>query len=79
MKIEKNSVQNEKIMPKYDENNIPETLLKVSQKGNIIETRREIITPNNDGTFKRSVLNEQYANISKRKNEDPKPKKRTQD
>ena len=52
MEIEKVSLQNEK-MPKYDENNIPETLLKVSQKGNIIETRREIITPNKDGTFKR--------------------------
>ena len=68
MEIEKVSLQNKK-MPKYNENNIPETFLKVSQKGNIIETRREIITPNKDGTFKRSVLTEQYANISKRKHE----------
>ena len=81
--FDKLSVQNDKNLPKYCESNIPETLMKVSQKGNIIETRREIVTPNKDGTLKRSVLTEQYANVSKRKheneeNEDPnKPKKRT--
>ena len=55
----------------------------MSQKGNIIQAQRETITYNKNGTIKRSILNEQYANISKRKhdndeNEDPnKPKKRT--
>ena len=62
-------MQNDKVLRKYCESNISETLLKVSQKGNIIETRREIVTPNKDGTLKRSVLTEQYANVSKRKNE----------
>ena len=63
--------------------NSPQTIIKVSQKGNIIQAQRETITCNKNGTIKRSILNEQYANISKRKhdndeNEDPnKPKKRT--
>ena len=48
-----------------------------------MEKRRETITQNKDGTMKRSVLTERFANITKRihenkENEDPnKPKKRT--
>ena len=76
MDIDKLPVQNDIVLPKFVENNSSETLLKVSQKGNIIETRREIFIPNKDGTLKKSVLTEQYANVSKRKhenkeNEDP--------
>ena len=60
-----------------------EAYVKVSQKGNIMETRRETITQNKDGIVKRSVLTEQFANITKRnhkdeENDDPnRPKKRT--
>ena len=49
------SVQNKKVLPQNCEKNISETMIKVSQKGNII--------------LKQSVLTEQYANVSKRKNE----------
>ena len=42
MDVDKVSVQNKKVLPQNCEKNIPETLIKVSQKGNIIETRREI-------------------------------------
>ena len=60
-----------------------EAYLKVSQIGNIIETRRETTTKNKDGTVKRSILKEQFANVTKRKhendeNEDPSKNKKNE-
>ena len=60
--------------------------MKVSQKGSIMETRRETITQNKDGTIKRSILTEQFANVTIRNHEDiendnpnhPKKRKRHQ-
>ena len=48
----------------------PEAYVKVAQSGSIIETKREILTQNPDGTIRASVLTEQFANITKRKTED---------
>ena len=44
--------------------------VKVSQKGSIMETKRETITQNKDGTIKRSILTEQFANVTKRNHEE---------
>ena len=63
-----------------------EAYVKVSQKGSIMETRRETITQNKDGTIKRSILTEQFANVTIRNHEDvendnpnhPKKRKRHQ-
>ena len=61
-----------KILRERNQNlaNSQDTFVKVSQKGNIFETRREIFTQNKDGKLKKSVLTEQFANITKRKNND---------
>ena len=47
-----------------------ETYVKVAQKGCIIETKRETIKPNKDGTIRRSVLTEQFVNVTKRNHDD---------
>ena len=58
-----------KILRERNQNlaNTQDTFIKVSQKGNILETRREIFTQNKDGKLKKSVLTEQFANITKGK------------
>ena len=47
------------------ENN--DTFVKVAERGNIIETRRSILKQRDDGTFSKSVVVEQFANVTKRK------------
>ena len=47
-----------------------ETYVKVAQKGSIIETKRETFKPNKDGTIRRSVLTEQFVNVTKRKHDE---------
>ena len=44
-----------------------DTFVKVAERGNIIETRRSILKQRDDGTFSKSVVVEQFANVTKRK------------
>ena len=61
-----------------------EAYVKVAEKGCILETIRETITENKDGTIRRSILTEQFANVTKRNHVDndnpnhPKKRKRNQ-
>ena len=73
MEIEK-TPEKSKMLPLRERNlNIiqpPEAYVKVAQKGSIMETRRETLTKNKDGTIKRSILTEQFANVTKRNHVD---------
>lgn len=43
-----------------------DAIFKVGQKGNIIEAKRNVYTNQPDGTVKKTVVTEQFANVTKR-------------